>query len=71
MKTSNLVGMIQQRSAAGANGGAAVSDEQEAPDTLDAEIAAAEKEASRLLNDLQSKSKKVSKAAFDKKVHGK
>lgn len=68
MKTSNLVGVIQQHSAAGESSGAAVGDEKPEEDSLDAEIAAAEKEAAKLLDQVQKRSKK---GAFDKKVHGK
>jgi hypothetical protein len=67
MKTVNLVGVIQQRSAGGEEGGAAVEDGASEASGLDAEIKAAEKEATKLLNQLQSK---AGKAAFDKKVHG-
>ncbi|MCA3182750.1 MULTISPECIES: hypothetical protein [unclassified Cupriavidus] len=66
MKTSSLIGVIQQRSAAGAPDG--VQPETEEPDGLDGEIRAAEKEAARLLNKLGTAS---SKEAFDKRVHGK
>lgn len=68
MKTANLVGVIQQRGAGGEEGGAAVDEEKPEEDTLDAEIKAAEKEAARLLSQIQ---KGTAKAAFDKKVHGK
>jgi hypothetical protein len=54
----------QASSGGGADAGAVNDDEAE----LDAEIAAAEKEASRLLDDVQRKSRKE---AFDKHVHGK
>ncbi len=68
IRTTNLVGIIQQRSA-GAGGGDVPPAEGEAGDDgLDAEIKAAEKEASKLLHQLQQGS---SKAAFDKRVHGK
>lgn len=68
MKTANLVGVIQQRSAGGKEDGAAVGEEKPEEETLDAEIARAEKEAAKLLDQVQKRSKKV---AFDKKVHGK
>lgn len=68
MKTANLVGVIQQRSAAGEQGGASVEGEKEEEESLDAEIARAEKEAAKLLDQVQKRSKK---SAFDKKVHGK
>lgn len=69
--TLSLIGRIHQltdaiRLASNAgNGGGAVVDSE---DELDAEVAAAEKEASKLLDELQRKSKK---AEFDKRVHGK
>lgn len=69
MKLVNLAGVIQLRSAGG--GGedpAGVTEEQPEEDSLDAEIKAAEKEATKLLNQIQQGS---AKAAFDKKVHGK
>ena len=66
MKTTSLIGVIQQRSAAGAGDG--VQPESEEPDGLDGEIRAAEKEAARLLNKLGTA---ASKEAFDKRVHGK
>lgn len=66
MKTTSLVGMIQQRSAAGAGDG--VQEGTDEPDGLDGEIRAAEKEATRLLNKLGTA---TSKEAFDKRVHGK
>jgi hypothetical protein len=69
--TLSLIGRIHQltdaiRMASNAGtGGAAVSDTE---DELDAEVAAAEKEATKLLDELQRKTKK---AEFDKRVHGK
>lgn len=66
MKTTSLIGVIQQRSAAGAEDG--VQPGSEEPDGLDGEIRAAEKEAARLLNKLGTA---ASKEAFDKRVHGK
>jgi len=68
MKTANLVGVIQQRSAGGEEGGAAVEGEKPEVDSLDAEIKAAEKEAARLLKKIQDG---TGKDKFDKKVHGK
>ncbi|ANA34475.1 hypothetical protein [Ralstonia mannitolilytica] len=67
LKTVNLVGVIQRNSADG-GGGAEVPPEQDEPDGLDGEIRAAEKEATRMLNQIQHEARK---AAFDKKVHGK
>ncbi|MFC4518615.1 hypothetical protein [Cupriavidus pinatubonensis] len=66
MKTTSLIGVIQQRSAAGAGDG--VQPESDEPDGLDGEIRAAEKEATRLLNKLGTA---AGKEAFDKRVHGK
>lgn len=66
MKTTSLIGVIQQRSAAGAVDG--VQPESDDADGLDGEIRAAEKEATRLLNKLGTA---ASKEAFDKRVHGK
>lgn len=66
MKTTSLIGVIQQRSAAGVGDG--VQEGTDEPDGLDGEIRAAEKEATRLLNKLGTA---ASKEAFDKKVHGK
>ena len=66
MKTTSLIGVIQQRSAAGSGDG--VQPESDEPDGLDGEIRAAEKEATRLLNKLGTA---ASKEAFDKRVHGK
>lgn len=70
--TLSLIGRIHQltdvirlASNAGAPGGAGV---KEPEDGLDAEINAAEKEASRLLDEINRKTKK---AEFDRRVHGK
>ncbi|AET91085.1 hypothetical protein BYI23_B004780 [Burkholderia sp. YI23] len=63
-RVESLVGSIQKGSAAG-DGANAV---HETEDELDAEIAAAEKEAARLLSQAQ---KSAAKAQFDKRVHGK
>lgn len=70
--TLSLIGRIHQLTAAirmasnaGAGGGAAVSEPEE---ELDAEVQAAEKEAAKLLDELQRRTKK---AEFDKRVHGK
>jgi len=68
MKTSNLVSAIQLRSAGGEQGGAAVPEAEAEHDTLDAEVAAAEKEAMKLMNQAVKRAKKT---AFDKKTHGK
>ncbi|WP_443115489.1 hypothetical protein [Herbaspirillum seropedicae] len=64
MKTANLLGVTKPPSGEG-NG--ADSEEEEEPG-LDSEIARAEKEAQKMLAEIQSGAKK---AAFDKKVHGK
>lgn len=66
VRTTSLIGIIQQRSAGGQE--LPPSDGTPENDSLDAEINAAEKEANRLLNQIQHK---ASKAAFDKRVHGK
>lgn len=66
MKTTSLIGVIQQRSAAGAPEG--VQPDTDEPDGLDGEIRAAEKEAQRLLSKIGGA---TSKEAFDKRVHGK
>lgn len=69
MKTTNLMGVIQLRGIGGEGGGAAPAETPEPEDdSLDADIKAAEKEATKLLNQLQSG---TAKATFDKKVHGK
>lgn len=67
IRTTNLVGIIQQRSA-GAGGGEAPPAGTPEDDSLDADVRAAEKEATKLLDQLQ---KGTAKAAFDKRVHGK
>lgn len=54
-----------QRGAGKASAGGAVADE---PDSLDAEVKAAEKEAEKLLNKVGESARK---AEFDKRVHGK
>lgn len=66
MKTTGLIGVIQQRSAAGVGDGVPAGGDE--PDGLDGEIRAAEKEAARLIDKAQRES---GKAAFDKRVHGK
>jgi hypothetical protein len=63
-RVEGLVGSIQRASNVG-DGANAV---HETEDELDAEIAAAEKEAARLLNQAQHSARK---AQFDKRVHGK
>ena len=63
-RVAGITDLIQKQSNAG-NGAAVVTDEA---DTLDAEISAAEKEAAKLLDQLQRRTKK---AEFDKRVHGK
>src|SRR5687768_16669177 len=65
MKTTNLIGVIQQRSAGGEDGGAGVGEGEPEPDGLDAEVRAAEKEAEKLLKKIHSQS------AASRKVHGK
>lgn len=63
-RVANLTSQIQIASSAG-TGTATVTEEES---SLDAEINAAEKEAAKLLNQLQIKTKK---AEFDRRVHGK
>jgi len=63
-RVAGLTDLIQKQSNAG-NGAAGVTEEEA---TLDAEINAAEKEAAKLLDQLQRRSKK---GEFDKRVHGK
>lgn len=68
MKTTNLMGVIQMRRIGDDTGGANESETEKEEDNLDADIREAEKEAMKLLNQLQNG---AAKAAFDKKVHGK
>lgn len=63
-KVASLTTIIREHSNKGA-GAAGVTDEEA---TLDAEIASAEKQASKLLDELQRRFKK---SDFDKRVHGK
>lgn len=63
-RVAGITDLIQKQSNAG-NGAAVVTDEE---DSLDSEISAAEKEATKLLDQLQRRTKK---AEFDKRVHGK
>jgi len=65
-RISNLTDIVQRSSAAGTDQPEAVVDT--AQDELDAQVRAAEKEAAKLLKNLQSG---AGKAAFDSKVHGK
>jgi len=67
MKTTSLIGVIQQRSAAGGNTGAEVNEQEQEEDSLDAEVRAAEKEAEKLLKKIHSQTA----AATGRKVHGK
>lgn len=68
MKTTNLLGVIRQRSAADTPGGVGDPEQEKEDASLDAEIAAAEKEATRLMDQIQRRARKE---AFDKKTHGK
>lgn len=70
MKTTSLIGVIQQRSAGGGDDPTGVNEDKPEEDSLDAEIKAAEKEATKLLDQIQ-KGSSTAKAAFDKRVHGK
>lgn len=64
MKTTSLLGMIQM---GGAEGGAPDAEKAAAEETsLDSEIAAAEKEAQKMLSKIQS----TARTATGKKVHG-
>ena len=63
-RVAGLTDLTQKQRNAG-NGAAGVTEEEA---TLDAEINAAEKEAAKLLDQLQRRSKK---GEFDKRVHGK
>lgn len=67
MKTTTLIGVIQQRSAGGAPDGVPPEGAEDT-DGLDGEIRAAEREAARLIDKAQ---REAGKAAFDKRVHGK
>lgn len=68
MKTNSLVGVIQNRSAGGGAGGVPDPEQEKDDDGLDAEMRAAEKEASRLMKELQSRS---TPNTVSKKVNGK
>jgi len=59
IRTNTLVGFIQQRSAAGAAGGVPTPEQAAEETGLDADVKAAEKEASKLLAQLQSGMKKA------------
>lgn len=59
IRTNTLVGFIQQRSAAGVAGGVPAAEQSPEETGLDADIKAAEKEASKLLAQLQSGMKKA------------
>ncbi|MDN7497921.1 hypothetical protein QZM89_22220 [Burkholderia gladioli] len=63
-RVHTLIGQIQLGSSAGDGAASLTTAEEE----LDQEVAAAEKEAERLLNEVQQKARK---AQFDKRVHGK
>lgn len=67
MKTTSLIGVIQQRSAGGGADGVPEVGADDA-DGLDSDIARAEKEAMKLIDKAQ---REAGKAAFDKRVHGK
>lgn len=68
IRTTSLVGIIQQRAAGGAEVPKEGGEDGAQNDSLDAEIKAAEKEAERLINKALHAS---AKAEFDKRVHGK
>ncbi|HIH2621659.1 TPA: hypothetical protein ACYLIB_005613 [Burkholderia cenocepacia] len=65
-RVHSLVSVIQLASKGGE--GAAAGAVSETEDELDAEVAAAEKEAERLLDQVQQRARKTE---FDKRVHGK
>lgn len=53
VRTTSLIGIIQQRSLAGVAGGVPAPEQEQEDDSLDAEVRAAEKEAKRLLDKMQ------------------
>jgi len=59
VRTTNLIGIIQMRGAAGGAGGVAEPQQAQEEDSLDAEMKAAEKEASKLLDKLQKTQKQA------------
>jgi len=59
VRTTNLIGIIQMRGAAGGAGGVTEPQQGEKEDGLDAEMKAAEKEATRLLDQLQKSTAKA------------
>ncbi|MEC5164069.1 hypothetical protein [Janthinobacterium sp. CG_S6] len=59
VRTTSLIGIIQNRSAAGAPDGVPQQDQDAEETGLDAEVKAAEKEASKLLAKMQASMKKV------------
>lgn len=59
VRTTSLIGIIQQRSALGGAGGVPSPEQEKEESGLDADIKSAEKEATRLLAELQSGMKKV------------
>lgn len=67
MLYTRVMSMVNQVQMVGAGTTPPSSDEAETGTQLDAEVAAAEKEAARLLREIQSG---AGKAAFDKRVHG-
>ncbi len=63
-----IVQLVREKSAGGESSPGAVRDEDA---ELDAEVAAANAEAEKLMKELQQGSHSSKKAAFDKRVHGK
>jgi hypothetical protein len=53
VRTTNLIGIIQMRGAGGGAGGVPPAEQAQEDNSLDAEMKAAEKEATRLLDQLQ------------------
>lgn len=66
-RVNRLIGQTQAASA-GDPGGAGVRDDDQDEDNLDADIRQAEKEASKLLDQMK---RNASKKSFDQRVHGK
>lgn len=59
VRTTNLIGIIQMRGAGGGAGGVPPPEQEQEENSLDAEMKAAEKEANRLLAQMQKSSAKA------------
>lgn len=59
IRTTNLIGIIQMRGAGGGAGGVPAPEQEQEESSLDADVKAAEKEANRLLSQLQHGMKKA------------